>query len=339
MKKVILAVSIPLLALTFASCAAAESQAKSKTARPQADTKPKRAPLELNKSHNGKAVMVVVGQKIIIRLKGNPVVWLRGNMTPGYGWKLKPIKAHQAIRQEGKAAFRPWKSSPGTAGGGGVFMFTFQAVKPGKCVIALEYKRPWKKNKKPARTFTVTVTVMSAKAAERVKKLKNGIDSFTLTLQYHHGPKRDKKPYYNFTLNVQEVRTLWRNPFWPHIKITKFQAEKIIDHLATDGFLERAGNALGAKAKMLGGPRYALEVCGGTIRLYENLGWGLGMLNRLDSLQKVIDGEAEKRMTTMDKLLKRLAEHRKKWQKGAKSSGPKRIQPINDIPKSSSLLR
>ncbi len=144
--------------------------------------------------------------------------------------------------------------------------------------------------------------------AERVKKLKASIDSFILALRYH-GPQ-DKPLYRSVVLSVPraDVKAM---PGFDHYTISEKQAEKIIDHLADDGFLGKALDVTNAKIDPPGGPFYSMQVNVGKMRLYKHLGWDLKMLERLDGLQKVLDGDAAK---AMNKLLKPLERHRKKWE-------------------------
>ena len=81
-------------------------------------------------------------------------------------------------------------------------------------------------------------------------------------------------------------------------------AKKIIDYLTTEGFLDRAKlpDRPTKPSVPPQGPTYVLSRWSD---LSENLGWGLPMLQRLDGLRTVLDGEAAKKM---DVLLERMAE-------------------------------
>ena len=143
------------------------------------------------------------------------------------------------------------------------------------------------------------------------KRFLTGLETLYLHLRYH-GPQ--DKPYYSLTLRVPVV---WdqRPLFWPAVQIKKGQAHKIVEHLGKEGFLVIAENVTGQKARTPLAPTYALTLVGtGGMTLYENLGWDLEMLSRLDALRKVLDGDTTK---AMDKLLARMAGHRKQWTKEA----------------------
>ena len=143
------------------------------------------------------------------------------------------------------------------------------------------------------------------KAAERAKLLKQHVGTFRLTLKHlnPHGP--NIRPVVRLTVAEMggRVRT-WR--------ISKAQAVKLIDHLAAEGFLASSENIVVTKAAEISGPCCVLSVGGPPgVLLEENMGWDLTMLQRLDALRKVLDGDAAK---AMDRLLEALAPQRKKWQ-------------------------
>jgi len=98
------------------------------------------------------------------------------------------------------------------------------------------------------------------------------------------------------------------SPAWP--KINEARAKTIIDHLAGDGFLDRAIDA--NLELQLGAPFCLLRVKEDKLQLFENLGWGLPMLNRLDGLRKVLDGNAAKEM---DLLVGQFSKLRTRWEK------------------------
>ncbi|MDY7011124.1 MAG: protease inhibitor I42 family protein [Planctomycetota bacterium] len=269
------------------------------------------APLELDESADGKTVSAVVGQQIIIRLKGNP--------TTGYQWVVGKIEG-DALGHVGGVKYvsdQPPAPAPGTGGrimmhrvgGGGKYVFTFTAKKAGKAKLTLEYKRGWEKNKPAAQTFTLTVNVKADRTAERVRELKDNIDSFKLTLRYH-GPQ-NKLLYRSLVLS--RISALVKSmPGFDHVTISKEQAEKVIEHLAQSGYLQRARPFTKGALELHKGPSYVLQIYILGQSFYEDIGWGLPTLKRLDGLRKVLDGDPAK---AMDKLLERLESQRKKWEK------------------------
>ena len=209
-------------------------------------------------------------------------------------------------------------------GGGGKYVFTFRATKAGTAKLILEYKRGWEKGKPPAKTFTLTVVIKPDPTAGRVKKLKAGIDSFKLALDYH-GPQ-GKPLYRGFVLSVPRVKVEAVMGF-DHVTISRKQAEKIIDYLATNGVLAASGLVTDRVSLPLGPAYYAvMQRNREGMTLFKDPGWGPGMLKRLDGmlkrldgLRKVLDGDAAK---AVDKLLKQLEPQRKKWQKPAAKPDP-----------------
>ena len=156
------------------------------------------------------------------------------------------------------------------------------------------------------------------KAAARAEQLKAGVKSFRLRLDYNG---ESDKPYYSLTLSVPGLPpmdkgfTTRKEPFSPQVQITEEQAKKVIDYLAAEGFLDRAderkpGALIAYPAPKM--PGYTMKVDAGQVVFYDDLGWGLPMLKRLDGLRKVLDGDAA---TQMDLLLGRLSGHRREWEK------------------------
>lgn len=154
-------------------------------------------------------------------------------------------------------------------------------------------------------------TEPSKLAGERAAKLKTDLKTFTLRLDYHGA---EDKPYYRLLLSVPVIKVAKDDsPFNQLTQITQEQAAKIVDHLATEGFLENAldGNRDRSPAEPTG-PHYTLTVWvenGGDPVLYEQwLTWDAKMLSRFDAIRAVLDGQAGKQM---DLLIGRLAGLRK----------------------------
>lgn len=159
---------------------------------------------------------------------------------------------------------------------------------------------------------TAPVKQPTPKAAARAEQLKAAVKSFRLQLEYHG---EQGKPYYKLTLSVGGIAHDGDIAFDPKVPITEEQAQKIIDCLATGGFLDRADERKPGDVKKHPAPTmpgYTMKVDAGQVVFYDDLGWGLPMLQRLGSLRKVLDGDAA---TQMDFLLGRLEGHRKEWEK------------------------
>jgi len=151
-------------------------------------------------------------------------------------------------------------------------------------------------------------------AADRAAKLKADLKTFTLSLDYS-GP--EDKPFIRLFLSVPRLPGIGGNPYsHRRVEITEAQAAKIIDYLATEGFLDNAldGNRNQGPAEPKG-PHYTLKLRvdnNGDPVLYEEwLPWDMNMLRRLDGLRTVLEGDAAK---NMDALLARLSGFRKQWQ-------------------------
>jgi len=145
--------------------------------------------------------------------------------------------------------------------------------------------------------------------------LKSQVARFVLEVRYY-GPQDKTKPFFSLTLSAAGLAGgLKRAPWAPAVQISKAQALKIIDHLHATGALNKAGNLRTKGLAPPKGPTYSLIVKGlPQLPLHDPLGWDLKMLQRLDALRKVLDGDAAK---AMDKLLKALEPQRKKWQQPA----------------------
>ncbi len=98
----------------------------------------------------GAPIQVEAGRRFSIRIKSNP--------TTGYGWQLAKPPA-EAVVVLVTNAYVPQANLQGMAGVGGHEVWTFRAVGAGQAEIALNYVRPWEKDKPPADTNVFTVIV------------------------------------------------------------------------------------------------------------------------------------------------------------------------------------
>ncbi len=149
----------------------------------------------------------------------------------------------------------------------------------------------------------------TAKAAERAAQIKAAVKSFALELHF----QGDQATNYDSLVLSVPVRRYLLPRNLRVADISEKQATKIIDYLATEGFLDQAHEGM---QNLPSPPKpdnsYSLVVRandqGKFIVLEETLGWGTPMLARLDGLRKVLDGDAAKEM---DVLLGKLSEQRK----------------------------
>jgi hypothetical protein len=143
-------------------------------------------------------------------------------------------------------------------------------------------------------------------ADAREKELQQAIKSFRLELLYHG---QEEKPFCRLILSVPPLAKAEGNPFFRFAQVTEEQASRIIACLGAYGFLTRASDLRDkTKPPPPAMPGYTLQVG----QFYEDLGWDLLMLKRLEGLRKVVGGDAAKEM---DLLLGRLSGLRQQWEK------------------------
>jgi inhibitor of cysteine peptidase len=97
------------------------------------------------------------GGKVTVKKGGTLLVKLSGQPSTGFSWAVAANKAG-VLKPEGKPTTEKVKGKP-KIGGPVLQVFKFSAAGEGESKLELEYKRPFEKGKKPAKTFTVTVTV------------------------------------------------------------------------------------------------------------------------------------------------------------------------------------
>ena len=125
-----------LLLLMLAGCAGG----------PQYPGTPPAPALMLQESDAGRAIEVERGRKVTIRLQANP--------STGYRWSV--ASTGEALEQSGEP-FHAAESSMRGAGGGEYW--SFMPVRAGKQELRFEYRRPWERDKPPARVLGYTVIV------------------------------------------------------------------------------------------------------------------------------------------------------------------------------------
>jgi inhibitor of cysteine peptidase len=108
----------------------------------------------LTEADAGRTVALHVGDRLAIRLPGNP--------TAGYSWEVAGVNA-RILAQVGEPGFQP---SSGAIGSGGLFAFEFRAASAGQTALRLVYRRPWEKRRRPAQSFALTVVVKPPAGAE-----------------------------------------------------------------------------------------------------------------------------------------------------------------------------
>jgi inhibitor of cysteine peptidase len=85
-----------------------------------------------NAAHKVPLKIVKVNKEFKIALESNP--------TTGYSWTPKFNSKYIKLVNSTYVAY---KTDPGMVGSGGIQIFTFKAIKPGKTAITMQYQRPW----------------------------------------------------------------------------------------------------------------------------------------------------------------------------------------------------
>jgi len=176
-------------------------------------------------------------------------------------------------------------------------------------------------------------TAPAAKTAERAKLLKKGIESFRLTLRWHTTQGKSLSPGQSLQLTTVEA-DYDSMPCWTTVVISKQRAGKIIEHLAAEGFLERASDVKPAKSY----PVPKLKSYSLTVRttfgphLYEHMPWGLNLLKRVERLRKVMAGNRDA-AKALDKILAPL-----KLMPAARNARPVCIAALRKIQKDFAAL-
>jgi inhibitor of cysteine peptidase len=97
---------------------------------------------------NGGEVTLHKGDTLKLRLKATP--------STGYTWQIAQLNISILTLASGPMYMPPPNVVPGAEGHQ---KFLFSTVASGRTQLQLNYVRPWEKNAKPARTFTLNVTV------------------------------------------------------------------------------------------------------------------------------------------------------------------------------------
>ena len=126
-----------MLCATLAGCAGGSSQ--------EPGTPPVPA-LMVGESDAGRAIEVERGRKVTLRLEAN--------RSAGYRWSV--ATSGDALEPLGEPFYTAEKS---VAGAGGAEYWSFMAKRGGRQELRFEYRRPWEKDKPPAKALSYTVDV------------------------------------------------------------------------------------------------------------------------------------------------------------------------------------
>ena len=107
---------------------------------------------QFNADSDGKTVAFKVGDRFDVSLAENA--------TTGYSWEIVD-GLDGVVKQLGEPEFRSDASDKHKVGVGGTVTYHFKAACAGTATLKLVYHRRWEKDKPPARTFQLAVTVLS----------------------------------------------------------------------------------------------------------------------------------------------------------------------------------
>jgi len=98
---------------------------------------------------NNKKFKVKNGVGITVKLKGYP--------STGYEWFLQKIEGN-SIKETAKPGFRSYGTTPDTPDAAADYIFTLNAVKPGKAKLIFVNARPWNRTE-DLKFYYVVITV------------------------------------------------------------------------------------------------------------------------------------------------------------------------------------
>ena len=98
---------------------------------------------------HGAPIALSLGQKLVVEAKGN--------RSTGFSWSATSVP--DCLVLIGEPAYVQDPSDERRVGVGGRFLLTFEARKAGEGQLVLAYARPCEKDKAPAETATLRVTV------------------------------------------------------------------------------------------------------------------------------------------------------------------------------------
>lgn len=128
LKKILIAVFIPLFLFSVSSCSAATVNIG-----PEAD---------------GQTIELDSGSTLVVTLESNP--------TTGYNWVISQKSNTPGLTLVSNQ-YQPAETGQKLVGSGGVQIFTFSAESSSSNTLALDYQREWEK--KPIESFEVKISI------------------------------------------------------------------------------------------------------------------------------------------------------------------------------------
>ena len=132
---------IPLVALAALGVSLLLGAAAASAAR--ADT------ITVGEAANGSCRTLQRGDFLVVRLRSNP--------STGYTWRVRSV-TRPVLTLAGRSYVPP---QDGLLGAPGTAIFRFRAAAFGRKVLRLAYARPWDAGTRPARTFTLRLSVVA----------------------------------------------------------------------------------------------------------------------------------------------------------------------------------
>ena len=102
---------------------------------------------KFNETDSGRSIELHIGDRLEILLPGNP--------TTGYQWNIETQETI-ILQPTGGPEYKP---SDNLVGGGGLFIFRFEAIKTGGVNLKLGYSQPFERSQKPSQTFELTIII------------------------------------------------------------------------------------------------------------------------------------------------------------------------------------
>jgi inhibitor of cysteine peptidase len=98
--------------------------------------------------YDGRTIRLHVGDSVKLSLAENP--------TTGYKWEFLGKPEPECVIVSDAYVANPAMNQ---IGGGGAHVWEFRSEKKGTGTVKLGYRRPWEKDKAPAKAFTLTMVV------------------------------------------------------------------------------------------------------------------------------------------------------------------------------------
>ena len=113
-----------------------------------ATSRPEPEPRVLAAKDDGGKLHLALGETFSVELESKP--------STGFRWQLADAGTPGVLTCAGDEFHAP---DTGRCGAPGVQKLSFRAAAPGEAALKLVYVRPWEKERPPARSFRLTVTV------------------------------------------------------------------------------------------------------------------------------------------------------------------------------------